>query len=225
MGNKYIIDTSNSQIDIFNNHLGVSVEICGKRMWFYTDIKLTPFTEPDTDLIKDEAYKRGYDDAQEEKASCTEPDLGTLAKENFERGYRQRKAEEGKEIQEAYQRGLNDAWETARKIAINEASGGLSLAELDEIFSCDDLAKVFGFTASEAIERIDKYEQKQQFHIGDEIVTQNGFRGFVVSGGSKYVNFITDSGKQGCVETMMAAKTGRSFPEIAEVMEKMKHHD
>lgn len=222
MGNKYIIDTSNSQIDIFNNHLGVSVEICGKRMWFYTDIKLTPFTEPDTDLIKHEAYKRGYDDAQEEKASCTEPDMLKIRKEAYEEGY-----DKGCNTTQdrAYQRGLSDAWECARKIAINEASGGLSLAELDEIFSCDDLAKVFGFTASEAIERIDKYEQKQQFHIGDEIVTQNGFRGFVIGGGSKYVNFITDSGKQGCVETMMAAKTGRSFPEIAEVMEKMKNHD
>lgn len=103
----------------------------------------------------------------------TEPDLGALAKENFERGYRQRKAEDEKEIQEVYQRGLSDAWEAARKICANWC------------ISDDDLALIFGkgktiddimreFTATEAIEKIRQYEQKQEeIKVGDVVRVKN----------------------------------------------------
>ena len=103
----------------------------------YMDYKqvedLTPYTGPDLEQVNAEKDKI-YDEARA-------------------RGYDEGRAR-------GYQEGLFDAWECARKIAINEASGGLSLVELDKIFSCDDLAEVFGFTASEAIEKIKAYEQE-----------------------------------------------------------------
>ena len=127
---------------------------------------------------------------------------------------------------EAYQKGLYDAWECARKIAINEASGGLSLVELDKIFSCDDLAEVFGFTASEAIEKIRQYEQKQQIAIGDEVVFYNGERCVVtVVEDGQVVEVMDENGlsmkmDDGLRNSMK--KTGRHFEELVTILKKMK---
>lgn len=99
----------------------------------------------------DEAYAEGY----------------TLA----ESKYREARHQLGLET---YQRGLDDAWDAARKIALAESDGGMST---------DAFGKVFGFfaasnilknnTATEAIEKIREYEkqkrQETKIHIGDEV--------------------------------------------------------
>lgn len=125
-----------------------------------------------------------------------------------------------------YENGLNDAWETARKIAINEASGGLSLVELDKIFSCDDLAEVFGFTASEAIEKIRQYEQKQEeIKVGDEVEWMGDkYVVTYVRCEAKKADLISCKFGNACENVAFSAlvKTGRTFPEIAVVLQKMK---
>lgn len=55
--------------------------------------KLTPYTEPDLEQIRKEAYQRGYCDALEKHCEI---------------------CEEKHDAEEAYQQGLNDAWEAAR---------------------------------------------------------------------------------------------------------------
>ena len=63
---------------------------------------------------------------------------------------------------EAYQAGLNDAWEAARKINIEEADGGLSNDELKTMFGNSSNCKVMrDYTAQEAINRIKAYESKR----------------------------------------------------------------
>ena len=57
--------------------------------------KLTPYTEPDTEKVREEAYKRGREDAIDAISS-----------------------KEQSIADKAYQSGLSDAWEAARKIAI-----------------------------------------------------------------------------------------------------------
>jgi hypothetical protein len=124
--------------------------------------------------------------------------------------------------EEAYQRGLSDAWECIDKIF------DMPCLKREQIFSKCDSVGVWDilrkYSASEAIEKIRQYEQEKRFHVGDEIETQNGFKGFVIREDDKYVYFVDEKG-EGCVETMMAAKTGRHFPEIAEVMQKMKEEE
>lgn len=68
-----------------------------------------------------------------------------------------------KRLEEAYQRGLNDAWETARKIVVDTDHGGLNLDILHKVF--DSLSYPYilhNNTAQEAIDKLKAYEEKQK---------------------------------------------------------------
>jgi len=131
--------------------------------------------------------------------------------------------------EDGYQRGLNDAWEAARKICTNWV---LPDSVLSEIFgmnkTIDDIMKEN--TASEAIEKIRQYEQEkeEQIQVGDEVEnTQTGAR-FIVT--HMWVNNHGEKGVSGFNHECSAfstaldlvRKTGRHFPEIADVLEKMR---
>jgi hypothetical protein len=74
-------------------------------------INAIPYTEPDLEQVKKEAYDKGYDDAAEEIGS----DEQAIA-------------------DKAYKNGLSDAWEAARKVALSGEKGGLPTSEYCEIF-------------------------------------------------------------------------------------------
>ena len=162
---------------------------------YITPVMGNVYKEPDLDAIRNEAYEKGVQDTKQHwvdaPRSCA--------------------------YQLGYENGLNDAWKVADKIF------DMPCLRREQIFSKCDSVGVWDilrkYSASEAIEKIRQYEQEQQFHVGDEIETQNGFKGFVISADDKYVYFVNENG-EGCVETMMAAKTGRHFPELAEVLRK-----
>ena len=64
--------------------------------------------------------------------------------------------------EEAYQRGLNDAWEVAQKIA------NMPYGEEEKAFGSGGWSFIDKHTASEAIEKIRQYEQKEQESITAE---------------------------------------------------------
>ena len=71
-------------------------------------------------------------------------------------------------VDEAYQRGLDDAWEAARKICLGKEDGGISNGELLEIFKVgSDYTALKKYSASEVIEKLKAYEEKQK--ADDEI--------------------------------------------------------
>ena len=94
-------------------------------------------------------YDQGYDDGLKdghEDGKADTPFTDTEEAEN-----------------KAYNRGLNDAWDAARKIAVDITDGGYSLDELREIF--DETLNRIIFkrnTASEAIAKIKAYEDEQE---------------------------------------------------------------
>ena len=97
-----------------------------------------PYTEPDLEQIKKEAYEKGQKDLRE---SCVPQD-----EEAYGIGYH-----------EGFQQGLGLAWEAAKKIE------NLSEAEKFEIFGEYDMFHIMHrYTASEAIEKIRQYEQTQK---------------------------------------------------------------
>lgn len=124
-------------------------------------------------------------------------------------------------VKEAYENGLNDAWECARKIA---TADGLSLEELEEIFDfCSMNAILERFSVSEAIAKIKEYEEKKaernvspdnELHIGDEVyILDKNHRSIVTSlldGGNK-ANLLCASGNYIVVETQKLYKTGRLY--------------
>jgi hypothetical protein len=86
----------------------------------------------------------------------------------YEKGYEEGKGQTWSEEtlkteSEMYAKGLNDAWECAKKIILTESEGGLSLGEHVEIFGAYPATIIFkNYTASEAIAKIKEYEEKDK---------------------------------------------------------------
>ena len=128
--------------------------------------------------------------------------------------------------EEAYQKGLSDAWEAARKIGYS-----LKSSIVAEIFGTPYSSQIFsGYSASEAIEKIQQYEQEQeeQIQVGDEVKNTQTDARFIVT--HMWVNNHGEKGVSGfnyecsafSTALDLVRKTGRHFPEIAEVLQKMK---
>ena len=159
MGKKYIIE-----IGRLERLYKAFVSAHGKPeiTWLSPEVDLTPYTEPDLEKVRKEAYDKAYADAVyncSEGCSHVEQIRQKAYKEGVEDGKRLCPAPEVCNDM-AYQKGLSDAWEAARKIAhcalwndYRTDSGKLSVytgAVLDY------------YTASEAIENIRAHEQAQK---------------------------------------------------------------
>ena len=88
----------------------------------------------------------------------TEPDLDTIRKEAFDEGYKEgmQLSIDDAKLKEAYQRGLDDAWECARKI------DHMSDEDIKNVFGCGFSAVFETIGASECIEKIRQYEQEKE---------------------------------------------------------------
>lgn len=157
------------------------------------------------DIIRqayDKGYKAGYVDGKDEAYKNPVP------------------------TQDAYNDGLRDAWECARKIAI--INNGISDEQLTEIFGTDDTLKIFDqFSASEAIAKIKEYKEKQkQFAVGDEVYSDafddKGIITYITADKISCVCIICSGSTMMKVGTIGLHKTGRHFPQIAKVLEQMK---
>lgn len=174
---------------------------------------LTPYTEPDLEQVRKEAYDKCMDEAEMLAYKLYSP-----------------------KIDEAYQRGLADAWEAAMKISMSKIDGGLSWEEMNDIFGTARPGKIYKtFTASECIEKIRAYEQEnEEIKVGDEVVgtytDEEETEPFVIIRKvpeiypTHYFGIYSKSGGF-CQGGLKLKKTGRHFPEIAEVLQKMKETD
>ena len=122
---------------------------------------------------------------------------------------------------DAYQCGLNDAWETVRKIASDNAGQNYSI--FGQHFTVEILNT---HSASECIEKIRQYEQRQeeQIRVGDEVATDAGNRASVLyedPDGTQVFVFKSDGTAAWWTKSALH-RTGRNFPEIAEVLQKMR---
>ena len=136
MGKKYIIE-----IGRLERLYKAFVSAHGKPeiTWLSPEVDLTPYTEPDLEQVRKEAYEKGQKDLRE---SCVPQD-----EEAYGFGYH-----------EGFQQGLDLAWEAAKKI------WEYDLTTLREIFGEGIMRMDFfmRFTASEVIEEIRAYEQTQK---------------------------------------------------------------
>ena len=128
--------------------------------------------------IVDAVYKKGYDD-----------------------GYYDGKEADQSDNADHYKQGLNEAWECARWIATH-------FMECGKVFSIKEWAFdliLTNYSAQEAIERVKNYEAEQkqkeeeektpfQFHIGDEVISNKGVKGFIVSINDRSLSYISDKG-------------------------------
>lgn len=144
--------------------------------------------------------------------------------DGYERGIKDGNINDGtfaEKVKEAYENGLNDAWEMARKIMLH--SIGLHVNEVERIYGMCEYEVLHSLSASEAIEKLKAWKD-ETFKIGDEVksdafddkgiithITTDGAVAIISSGSS-----MMKVGKSGL------HKTGRTFPEMAKMLKQMK---
>lgn len=126
-----------------------------------------------------------------------------------------------------YERGLNDAWECARKLILNKACGGLELDEIKKIFRNykypDEVIRTF--SASECMAKIKEYEGNQkadEIRVGDE-VDHDGLKCVVVKVWQDCICTISQVGTTpSYTDKSVLKKTGRHFDAIEELINQMR---
>lgn len=167
----------------------------------------------DVNYIAEEAYKRGYDKGYADKTNNDEV-CNELAKD-------------------IYQRGLNDAWEAARKIVLSPDEGGTSLTDIYVMFGNNgSMQRVFrSYSASEVIEKLKVCEKKQKaddkIKVRDEVIWTLGANIAIVVTSVytvddvEWCDGICKDGKVYSILTKNARKTGRRF-DIDKFLEEMR---
>ena len=120
------------------------------------------------------------------------------------------KAESGNviwEIEQAFDKGCNAAWELARKIAVIPKDGGYGGSKLIEIFNTALNNEIFNLTYPEAAAKVAEWEKaKEEIKVGD-VVCSEGKYGVVISEGTICFRGFTDDGtpfewyKERCTKT------------------------
>ena len=111
-------------------------------------------------MCYDYGYNRGCTDKEEE--------IGEIRRKEYHRGYDDGVAntpftDTEKAEKSAYQRGLEDAWECARKITLDT---GYTYAQLEEIFSDDNECNILKeLSISEVMQKIKDYEERQEAEV------------------------------------------------------------
>lgn len=140
------------------------------------------------------------------------------------------------DIEAAYQRGLNDAWEAARKVYLPENQGGLSIFELNYVFDVRHINTLFTeFNAKEVIEKLHAYEaekkakeeEEEEIKVGDEVET-TAFNKVIVLKHlhDGYYAALNDKFEKVMIHSSgITKKTGRHFPQVEEMIKIMNDGD
>ena len=126
---------------------------------------------------------------------------------------------------EAYQAGMDKAWEIARRIRLNCEDGGIDGDGLRKMFGTANTYTIIkDNTASEAIAKLKAYEDKHsdRIEVGDEVATETGKKYTVVSfgDGGTVCGFNTE-GKWTGWKPKEVTKTGKHY-DIASILEAMR---
>ena len=131
--------------------------------------------------------------------------------------------------QDAYQKGLNDAWECIR--TLEDIASSWKWNDFYCSLSYHDFLNLY--TASEAIEKVKAYEAKQkdenQIRIGDEVESNLGIKyiiyRFSPDKKTAYGLDLSDDrypARQNVFTVSEAKKTGRHFDEMETLLEMLK---
>ena len=119
-----------------------------------------------------------------------------------------------------YNKGLEDAWELAKKIVESPSNGGYTTNELVKIFGIVDGPVFDAYTPQEALAKVKEYEERNEIKVGDVVKLKIGGEESIVTrvvdGCSVYRLFRDGS----CVYTdkKVLEKTGKHFDSIDEFM-------
>ena len=129
----------------------------------------------------------------------------------------------------AYQRGLEDAWNVARKIAVETDDGGVSISALYEMFGTESMCMIMkNNTVYDVTDKLKAYEEKQktddEIKVGDEVYCKGddtSDSGVVTWVGKKSIYAMWQDGSAGEVQKDEFIKTGRHF-DISSILKEMQ---
>lgn len=132
-------------------------------------------------------------------------------------------------MQENYFRecGMKEAGNCILKIYLSPENGGYSKEVLKEIFLESDFSSIISdFTILEIAEKIKIFEEKQndEFNLYDEVAYLNT-KAVIVEIDDGYFTGLCENGELVGISHRYWQKTGRNFPQIAEVLEEMRCED
>ena len=129
-----------------------------------------------------------------------------------------------KRIDEAYQRGLDAAWEAAKKLSWTEKYGGYGEC-LDKVFERTDTFDFLEYSPNEAIEKLKAYEEQKaddEIKVGDEVIyIEHRFIVFATETEECYASLFDVNGRHASAPQKDCKKTGRHF-DIDKILEEMK---
>ena len=153
-------------------------------------------------------------------------DLNKTIDEAYQKGHKEGYAKGFGEgtfaVGDDYQKGLNDAWEAARKISLMPAD------EIEKVFP--GAAKYnrynLGYSGVEAIAKLKAYEEKQkaddEIKVGDEVIcNERRFIVFATETEEHYASLFDVNGRHVSASQRECKKTGRHF-DIESILEAMK---
>jgi len=200
MGTKYIIEVEDKPFELLSED-GFTSEKLFRVKGFNSLVfdwnglnMLTPYTEPDLELIKEKAHTNGYgegyqdgysegmndylqnpevkeesDRAYAHGYSDAESKFSEIRKEAYAEGYKEgmQLSIDDAKLKEEYKRGLADAWEAARKL------WEIDISTLHKIFYKETRMDCYMYyTAIEAIAKFKEYEyedKQKEIKIGNEV--------------------------------------------------------
>ncbi len=181
---KYIIDVGDAYVRHgLERTLVIPVRINEHEdHWMDTRIPVTPYTEPDMEKVREEAYRQGYDT-----------------------GY-------GTKVNEFYEQGLVDAEE------------GKATCQYCEYQYLDDTEEPCKKCCKAYMNKYKPKAKEQQIQVGDEVRNiKNGWTAVVSKIDGECMTLMGTTGALGDgYDVNWFTKTGRHFPEIAAVLEKMR---
>lgn len=165
-----------------------------------------------------------------EVMSRIKDDVNYVADEAYNKGYKIGRLSCSSKIDEAYQKGLADAWEAARKIVLSPDEGGTSLPDLFAIFGNGSMQSVFrNYSASQAITKLKDHEEKRKVNdeikVGDEVkrktASENDNRGIVTKEWKDVYYIMLPDGSSGMWDKDRIVKTGRHF-DVDKILEEIR---
>jgi hypothetical protein len=128
------------------------------------------------------------------------------------------KADVQKKVDEAYQRGLEDAWEAVRKIALMDTETSENVTGYFGLFRIME-----NLTPMQAIEKLKAYEDKHydRIEVGDEVIAPCGKAVVTLIETDDLVHYLYSGGDYGCIEPQKLKKTGKHY-DIASILEAMR---
>lgn len=188
-------------------------------------------TSKEAQLVSmEEAYERGRTDGWAERDSLKSAEISDAYDKGYNDGF---ECGQHEATTLEYQRGLNDAWEAARKIS------EYSVSDMDDLFDVANWTDIYDFPPEAVIEKLKAYdeqkkaEEEAEIKVGDVLQNKGDHNTKIVVIGIHDSDMISGICVGNSCENAIGAsftkrdhkyweKTGRHFPHVAEMLKALE---